>query len=183
MTTDSRAQFEAFVQRHARFVFKVAYAVLLNAHDAEDAVQEVFLKLYRNGGWQHAQNERALLARTAWRVAIDLRPRKERPGHAAVDLEDELQGIHSIEPDPEQVALVGEEHRRIHALIDALPDDLRIPLVFASFEELSSREIAAVLGIPEGTVRTRLLRARQILREKLARLSARTSEVHHGCTR
>lgn len=180
MTTDSRAQFEAFVQRHARFVFKVAYAVLLNAHDAEDAVQEVFLKLYRNGGWQQAQNERALLARTAWRVAVDLRPRGRQLVRTEVEAAGEMEGLSSSEPSPERRALVADEHARIHTLIDALPEELRLPLVFASFEDLSSREIAAALGIPEGTVRTRLLRARQMLREKLARLSARTSEVHHG---
>lgn len=78
MTTDADAQFAALVQRQARFVFRVAYAVLLNAHDAEDAVQETFLKLYRNHGWPQAQNERAFLARAARRVAVDLRPRRTR---------------------------------------------------------------------------------------------------------
>ena len=75
MTTDADAEFTALVERQARFVFKVAYAVLLNAHDAEDAMQETFLKLYRNRGWQHAYNERAFLARVAWRAAVDMRRR------------------------------------------------------------------------------------------------------------
>jgi RNA polymerase sigma-70 factor (ECF subfamily) len=75
LNTDSDAEFTALVQRQSRFVFRVAYAVLLNSHDAEDAVQETFLKLYRNRGWEHIENERAFLARVTWRVAVDLRPR------------------------------------------------------------------------------------------------------------
>lgn len=180
MTSDSRAQFEAFVQRHARFVFRVAYAVLLNAHDAEDAVQETFLKLFRNGGWQQAHNERAFLARTAWRVAVDLRPQVRRPASDAIDAADEADHISSPGPGPERLTLIADEHRRIHALIDALPEELRLPLVLSSFEEMNSRDVAAVLGIPEGTVRTRLQRARGVLREKLARLHSRGTEVRHG---
>ena len=86
LTTDEEAAFTALVQRQSRFVFRVAYAVLLNAHDAEDAVQETFLKLYRNGGWQHAENEQAFLARAAWRVALDRRrAAKSAPAGASPD--------------------------------------------------------------------------------------------------
>ena len=53
-------------------------------------------------------------------------------------------------------------------MIDALPEDLRLPLVLSAFDELNSREIASILSIPEGTVRTRLQRARQLLRQKLS---------------
>ena len=70
MTTDPDAEFTALVQRQSRFVFRVAYAVLLNSYDAEDAVQETFLKLYRNRGWEQAENERAYLARVAWRALV-----------------------------------------------------------------------------------------------------------------
>ena len=66
------------MERQSRFAYRVAYAVLLNAHDAEDAVQETFLKLFRHGGWQQAENERAYLARVAMRTAIDRR-RAARP--------------------------------------------------------------------------------------------------------
>ncbi|HEY1580154.1 MAG TPA: sigma factor [Terracidiphilus sp.] len=53
MATETDAEFSALVERQSRFVFRVAYAVLLNSYDTEDAVQETFLKLYRNGGWKH----------------------------------------------------------------------------------------------------------------------------------
>lgn len=174
MTTHPDAEFAALVQRQSRFVYKVAYAVLRNAHDAEDAVQETFLKLYRNRGWRQAQNERAFLARAAWRVAVDLRPPAQRIGDDGFPTD----ALPSSAPGPEQLALSGDEHAQLHALIDALPDDLRVPLVLASFEDLTSRDIGAALGLPEGTVRTRLQRARQLLRAKLERQPLQ--EARHG---
>ena len=169
MTIDADAEFTALVHRQSRFVFKVAYAVLLNSHDAEDAVQETFLKLYRNRGWEHAGNERAYLARVAWREAVDLRPRRSR-GPVTSDEPRELDDAPSPRPGPEQTLLAANQDSTIHAMIDALPEDLRVPLALSAFEELRSPEIGTILGIPDGTVRTRLQRARQILRQKLASL-------------
>jgi RNA polymerase sigma-70 factor (ECF subfamily) len=184
LTSGEEAEFTAMVLRQSRFVFRVAYAVLVNAHDAEDAVQETFLKLYRHGGWQHAKNERAYLARVAWRAAIDRRRANAAPaangtfsateGEAGVDLP-------SPRPDPEQVVAAANEQALIHAMIDGLPEDLRVPLVLSAFEELNSREIGRILGVPEGTVRTRLQRAREVLRRKLTVLrQTHTAEAGHA---
>jgi RNA polymerase sigma-70 factor (ECF subfamily) len=65
------ARFAGLVERQSRFVFRVAYALLRNSHDAEDVVQDTFLKLYRGGAWEAIENERAFLARAAWRIAVD----------------------------------------------------------------------------------------------------------------
>ncbi len=167
MTTDPDEGFTALVHSQSRFAFRVAYAVVLNAHDAEDAVQETFLKLYRNRGWQHAENERAYVARTTWRVAVDLRRRTARLP-AQTPLLESATDLPSREPGPEDALVSAGQQARIHAMLNALPEELRVPLVLASFQELNSREIGAILDIPEGTVRTRLQRARQLLREKLA---------------
>jgi RNA polymerase sigma-70 factor (ECF subfamily) len=64
--------------------------------------------------------------------------------------------------------LAANQHAVVHSMIDALPEELRLPLVLSAFDELNSREIGRILSVPEGTVRTRLQRARQILRQKLA---------------
>jgi RNA polymerase sigma-70 factor (ECF subfamily) len=170
LTTSEDAEFTALVQRQSRFVFRVAYAVLLNSHDAEDAVQETFLKLYRNRGWQHINNERAFLARVAWRIAIDRRP---RPTQSAASFEinadsKPIEDSPSPRPGPEQILLQANQHAVVHSMIDALPEDLRLPLVLSAIDELNSSDIGRILGIPEGTVRTRLQRARQLLRHKLA---------------
>jgi RNA polymerase sigma-70 factor (ECF subfamily) len=170
LTTGGDAEFTALVQRQSRFVFRVVYAVLLNSYDAEDAVQETFLKLYRNGGWQNLENERAFLARVAWRIAVDRRPRQVRsaspglePGESSAEIAE------AVAPDsgPERTLILANQQALIHSMIDALPDELRVPLVLSANDELNSREIGKVLGVPEGTVRTRLQRARQLLRQKL----------------
>ena len=166
MATDADAEFSALVQRQSRFVFKVAYAVLLNSYDAEDAVQETFLKVYRNPGWKSADNERAYLARVAWRVAIDHKRRSSSLSATASDPL-ALDAIASSHPSPHESISEANQQAKIHALIDSLPEELRVPLVLSAFEELNSREIGQILSIPEGTVRTRLQRARQILREKM----------------
>lgn len=168
MGTGESAEFTALVERQSRFAFRVAYAVLLNAADAEDAVQETFLKLYRSGDWRSAHNERAYVARVAWRTAVDRRRALGRPEDAS----EELPECAAAEPDPEEPAVMAQRASRVHAMIDALPEELRVPLVMAASEEMNSREIGEALGIPEGTVRTRLQRARQMLRRKLAGVEA-----------
>jgi RNA polymerase sigma-70 factor (ECF subfamily) len=169
LAIDPDAEFTALVHRQSRFVFRVAYAVLLNAHDAEDAVQETFLKLYRNRGWEQAENERAYLARVAWREAVDLRPRRSQASASSPESL-ELDEAPSLQPGPEQTVLFANQNSVIHAMIDALPEELRVPLALSAFDDLRSPEIGSILGIPEGTVRTRLQRARQILKQKLTSL-------------
>jgi RNA polymerase sigma-70 factor (ECF subfamily) len=178
LSRDEEAEFTALVRRQSRFVFRVAYAVLLNAPDAEDTVQETFLKLHRNGVWRDAKDERAFLARVAWRAAVDRR-RAAKTAGPLVDAGLALE-VASLQPGPEQAMVGANQHALVHAMIDALPEELRLPLVLSASEELSSREIAAILRIPEGTVRTRLQRARQILRERLATLNGRNPEKQHA---
>jgi RNA polymerase sigma-70 factor (ECF subfamily) len=156
------AEFEALVARQWRFVFRVAYAILRNRHDAEDAVQETFLKLYRRRAWTAMEDERAFLARAAWRIAVDRLPKQR-----TVVPEHESEAV-SSDPGPEQQAIAASRHATIHRMIDSLPEELREPLALSALEELNSREIGLMLGVPEGTVRTRLMRARQMLKQKLA---------------
>jgi RNA polymerase sigma-70 factor (ECF subfamily) len=157
---DEFANLELAVRQHARFVFKVAYGVLRNSHDAEDVVQEVFLRIHRSGT-SGIRDVPAWLATIAFRLAID---RQRKP--QALDLA-EFE-FAATAPDAEHIAMHRQQIERVHKLIAALPQDLRYPLVLSAIEELNSRQIGEVLGIPESSVRGRLLRARQILKEKLA---------------
>jgi len=154
-------RFAGLVERQSRFVFRVAYALLRNVHDAEDAVQETFLKLYRSGAWQAMEDEKAFLTRAAWRVAVDRIPkrRQEQP-----DV-----NVASSDKNPEQAAIAADWNAIVARYVDSLPEELRQTLALSTAEALTSREISAVMGLPEGTVRTRLMRAREILKEKLAR--------------
>ena len=164
-TAAREARFAGLVERQSRFVFRVAYSLLRNSHDAEDAVQETFLKLYRTGAWEAIENERAFLARAAWRIAVD-KLRRGRRATIPLDADRALRGG----ANPEEAMVTADWNAAVHRLIDALPQELRQPLALSTVEEMNSREIAQAMGIAEGTVRTRIMRARQILKQKLAGL-------------
>jgi RNA polymerase sigma-70 factor (ECF subfamily) len=154
------ADLETCVRQHARLVFKVAYGVLRNSHDAEDVVQETFLRAHRSGiDW--VQDLPSWLATVAFRLAID---RKRKP--KGLDIGDF--DIAATQPDAERMAIRSQQVERLQKLINSLPEELRYPLVLSALEELTSRQIGEMLGITESSVRGRIMRARQILREKLA---------------
>ncbi len=153
------------VASHAGLMYRVAYALLRHPQDAEDAVQDALLKLHRGGGLagrrEDVRDEKAYLARVVWRTAYDRLQARVVP----VDDETAPLRLRDTRPTPEQSAADGDQHALLHELIDALPEDLRQPLLLSAIEELNSREIAEAIGIPEGTVRTRLQRARLRLRD------------------
>jgi len=156
-------EFTSLVERNARRMFRVAYSLLRNTHDAEDSVQEAFLKLYRTEGWRRMENERAFLSRTVWRVALDRLP----PARGMEDrAEIEIASIASMDATPEERASGDDERGLLRQMIDTLPEDLRRPLVLSAIEEMTSAEVAAVLDIPEGTVRTRVMRAKAELKKR-----------------
>jgi RNA polymerase sigma-70 factor (ECF subfamily) len=109
-------------------------------------------------------DEKAFLACAAWRIAVDRLPNTRT---AVLDFD-----VPSSGQDPEQAAIKADWNATIHRLIDALPEELRQPLALSTVEEFNSHEIAQVMGIPEGTVRTRLMRARQLLKQKLGAFTA-----------
>lgn len=173
VTGTAEQEVEAVVREHARLVFRIAYAVLRNHHDAEDAVQETFLRVLRHRGKLAQIAERkAWLGRIAWRVALD-RVRKRRPAHAEAELDEAAEAVAALRSagaSAEQIAADRQMISLIGRLIAGLPLDLREALTLSTVEELSSAEIASVLGIPEASVRQRVFRARQLLREKLGAL-------------
>jgi RNA polymerase sigma-70 factor (ECF subfamily) len=152
--------FTAVVERQSRTMFRVASSLLRNPYDAEDAVQEAFLKLYRTGGWRRMENERSFLVRTVWRVALD---RLKANGIAQ-----DVSGMElaAAGKSPEERAAESDERELLRQMIDTLPEDLRRPLVLSAIEEMTSVEVAVVLGIPEGTVRTRVMRAKTELKKR-----------------
>ena len=169
-------RFEEMVARQARFMFQVAFGLLRNRQDAEDAVQEAFLKLYRGEAWLRMENEKGFLARTVWRVALDHLPKAAERMMDVSEMQLAANGASGLTSwanrtsrasrSPEQSAVEEDERAVLRRLIDGLPEDLRRPLVLSSMEEMTSREVAEVMGIPEGTVRTRVMRARTELRRR-----------------
>lgn len=144
------------IERHSRFVYRIAYSVVRNAADAEDVTQETFLQVLHQKA--EIREQRSYLARIAWRLAV--RRKKLIP---AEELPPDSPSSHGS---PESDAIENQNEAWLHARIEALPEKLRQPLALTALGELTSPEIAAILGIPEGTVRRRIHTARQLLREQ-----------------
>ncbi len=163
-------QLETAVREHARLVYRVAYSVLRNPADAEDATQETFLRALRYGKrLAGIHDQKAWLARIAWRVAVQ---RRKSMAKAATDTEEGVETLASTGHGADRVLLEQERSAIMERLISALPSPLRDALVLSTLEEIAPREVASMLGISEAAVRSRSFRAREILRERLVALSA-----------
>ncbi|MFP5227437.1 MAG: RNA polymerase sigma factor [Acidobacteriota bacterium] len=176
MRPEDEAEFAELVERQWKFAYRVAWAVLRNAHDAEDAAQEAFLKIWRARAWRGLREEKAYVARIAWRAAVDNSSSRQSRLRRLSDHESQPDGagieqIADSALSPEELAAAGDWEAAVHRLIDSLPEDLRQVLALSA--EMNSREIASAMGIAEGTVRTRLMRARGMLREKIAAMEER----------
>jgi RNA polymerase sigma-70 factor, ECF subfamily len=164
---------ETLVASHTRLVFRIAYSILRNYHDAEDAAQECFLRVLKHRDRLGTiRNPKTWLARVAWTIALD----KRHSARVATSLQDDSLGEPLLETltDPAPAAddqlAQRQMQRLLERLIAGLPDALRQPLELATVQELNSAEIGEVMNIPEASVRTRLYRARIQLKEKLAAL-------------
>jgi len=167
---------ETLVADHSRMVFRIAYSILRDHHDAEDAAQECFLRVWKQKNRLHeVSNAKTWLARIAWTTALDKR-RSSRAmvSLSVVSLSDEQSGAELAQSIPDLTVAADQQlasaqmQQMLERLIARLPEDLRNTLELSTIQELNSAEIADVMKIPEGSVRTRLFRARKQLKEKLA---------------
>jgi RNA polymerase sigma-70 factor (ECF subfamily) len=180
MAASSPDRLERVVHEHSRVLYAIAFSLLRNHHDSEEAVQETFIRFWRHRGrWALIRNRRAWLARAVWRAALDIRRARRVQADSSISLSESARAISRLRAaglPADEIAARAEMAALLDRMIESLPEDLRHPLELSLAEELSSREISAILGVPEGSVRQRLWRARQILREKLAALI----EGQHG---
>jgi len=164
-------ELELAVREHARLVYRIAYAVLRSHPDAEDATQEAFMRVLRyRRKLAGVKDMRAWLARIAWRVAVERR-RKMPAAASEVALEDVSETVSQIRSKTEtadETLLAGELADLTGKLIAALPAELRDAITLSTVEEMAVGDMAALLGTNEAVVRSRIFRARQILRKKLA---------------
>lgn len=160
---------EALVRQYSRLVYRIAYAVLRSHHDAEDATQETFMRVLRYSSKLGAvEDPKTWLARIAWRIAVDRSKRRGRTREVPLDdSEKPVAEVASSNPGADESLHGAQVNAMLEKLIATLPGKLREPLILSTIEEMSPREVAATLGINEAAVRSRVFRARQILREKL----------------
>jgi RNA polymerase sigma-70 factor (ECF subfamily) len=170
---DMRA-LEALMRRHNRTLFRTARAILRDDAEAEDVVQEAYVRAYAALPDFRGESKLStwLVRITANEALMRRRKRGRRadvvPMDGTVDGEPRKEAM-SEEAGPEENAQRGEMRRLLESRIDALPDDYRAVFMLRAVEELSVEETAAALGIPAATVRSRHFRARGLLRESLAR--------------
>lgn len=163
---------EMVVREHARLAYRIAYSVLRNPADAEDATQEIFLRVLRYGKKiAGIDDQKAWLARIAWRVAVARRKHNDkgmtRPSAGSEGI---METLVAVGRGADQVLLEQERSAVLERLISTLPGQLRDALVLSTLEEIAPREVAVMLGISEAAVRSRSFRAREILRERLLAL-------------
>ena len=171
-----QAAFERIMRLHNRKLFRTARAILRDDGEAEDALQEAYLHAYRSFAEFRGDAQLSTwLARIVANEALQrLRKRERRaeivPMQAGVT-DQELEGAADMKTDksPEAATHSGELRRVLEKQIDALPDDYRAVFMLRAVEELTVEETAAILAIPEATVRSRFFRARSLLRESLAK--------------
>lgn len=164
---------DELVRQHSRMVYRIGYAVLRSHHDAEDATQETFMRVLRYGTkLTRVDDPKGWLARIAWRVAVDRSKHRGLAGEVALDdPRKPLPEIASSDAAADEALHGRQASALVEKLIAALPAKLRDPLILSTLEEMTPREVAATLGINEAAVRSRIFRARQTLKEKLAQVA------------
>ena len=175
ITHGDRSAFELLMRRHNRRLFRLARASLGNDAEAEDALQDAYLRIYRSIGSFRGE---AALATWLSRLVLNecfARLRRERRRENVipwVSVEDNMAMVSAATDDsavPEKA--LGQQQMRaiLERKVGELPESFRLVFVLRSVEEMGVEEVAQVLSIPEETVRSRHFRARSLLRESLAR--------------
>jgi RNA polymerase sigma-70 factor, ECF subfamily len=161
---DLTREFEARLADSSGLAYRVAYSVLRQRQDAEDAAQEAFIRAFRKFGELRDRDKfKAWLVRMVWTIALDRRRSDKR----RLAREDSAMRLQPQAGNAEADAIAAERSARLWAAIDALPEKLRLVIVLQAIEGHSVRDIAQWLDVPEGTVKSRLFDARQKLQEWL----------------
>jgi RNA polymerase sigma-70 factor (ECF subfamily) len=165
--------FATLIRRHERRVYRVLFRMLGNREEAEDTAQETFLNLHRHG---HRFRGEALFSTFVYRVASNAalnrrRSLGRRRAHEQGLVRSQQAGsdLPSTPLDPEKALSESEDRSKVQAALLELKPLLRLPLVLYDLEGLPYPEIAQLLDLPEGTVKSRIHRAREVLREALLR--------------
>jgi RNA polymerase sigma-70 factor, ECF subfamily len=168
--------FEALVQRHGRRVYRALLGITGNESDAEDGMQNTFLKAYQHIGEFHGKSKfSSWLTRIAMNEGLEILRRRRGKVQRSLeewDAEDEEtfrpRSVRPWEEDPERRYSQDEVRRIVEKEVMKLPAKYRVVVMLRDLEQLDTREAAAALGLNVATLKTRLLRGRLMLREALA---------------
>jgi RNA polymerase sigma-70 factor, ECF subfamily len=162
---DLEREFEARLVQDSTLTFRVAYSVLRQKQDAEDVAQEAWVRAHREFTRLRDRSRfRSWLVRTTWRLALDFRRgERRRAAREQVATSPGRPGATSVE----DLFIASEREERLWQAIDDLPEKLRMVIVLAAIESHGVQEVADLLGLPAGTVKSRLFAARKKLKESL----------------
>ncbi|HEY7718308.1 MAG TPA: RNA polymerase sigma factor SigE [Pedococcus sp.] len=158
---------EEVVEQHSARVYRLAYRLTGNVHDAEDLTHDVFIRVFRSLHSYQPGTFEGWLHRITTNVFLDKMRRKQRIRFDALSDESAAR-LPSREVGPEQAYDATHFDDDVQRALDALPPDFRAAVVLCDIEGLSYEEIATTLGIKLGTVRSRIHRGRALLRDALA---------------
>ncbi len=158
------------VREHADRVYRLAYRLSGNPHDAEDLTQETFIRVFRSLSSYRAGTFEGWLHRITTNLFLDMVRRRGRIRMEA--LPEDYERVPSEGPGPEQIYHDARLAPDLQRALDALAPEFRAAVVLCDIEGLSYEEIAATLGVKLGTVRSRIHRGRQAIREHLAAAAA-----------
>lgn len=170
-----KAAFAQLVELYADSLYNLLYKLLGDPHEAEDALQEVFISAYKGiGQFEMRSNLGTWLYRIAYNVAM-MRHRKRRPETISIDEPLELEDGEQVPRQffdwcclPENDLLSDEARAYMEQAIQAMPDSLKAVFTLRDIEELSTTEVSEILGLSVPAVKSRLHRARLFLREQLS---------------
>ncbi|HSY71654.1 MAG TPA: RNA polymerase sigma factor [Alloacidobacterium sp.] len=159
----------ALVAEYSTTLYRVAYSVTRNAAEAEDIVQETFLRVVKHQNkLGEIRDTRVWLVRIAWNLALD-RKRRSKARPETEDVADLVRTLAATGRRADDEVISWQEHARVLALIDQLPAKERQALLLSAFEELSTPEIARICSTTESSIRSRIFRARRELGALLAK--------------
>jgi RNA polymerase sigma-70 factor (ECF subfamily) len=168
-----RDAFAELVNIYKGKLFHLAYRMLNNRQEAEDIVQDTFMRTYENlERYDAAHKFSTWIYRIATNLCID-RLRKKKAAFsldADVSEGDGLDGysiLHAKDPSPEQELILSERQQVVHLAMEALPVKYKSAMALKYYHDLSLQEISDILGIPVSTVKTRIHRGRDYLRRRL----------------
>ncbi len=174
----SQKAFGEIVRAYQRAIFRVAWGLTRNASDADDLAQETFVRAWQAiGRFRVGEPMYPWLARITVNLAYSLHRRRKRRPEAALEPLMEAGGQWGVDDDPADHAGRGEQARHLQAAFAELSPEHQAVLQLRVVEDLSYEEIAKTLGVPPGTVMSRLSRARADLRSKMARRTGESLET------
>jgi RNA polymerase sigma-70 factor, ECF subfamily len=161
---DSTARFESTVLVHLDAAYNLARWLTGSDHDAQDVVQDACVRAFRAFDQFRGDSARAWLLTIVRNTSFSMKSGRK----STLELNEEAHETVDEELDPQLIALRAADAQRVRNAIEQLPDDLRSAIVLREMEELSYKDIAGVLGVPIGTVMSRLSRGREKLAAMLA---------------